>query len=163
MKAESALARCLLDETRDEITRVDAKASILLAGAAALNAVVLASALSDGKRVSRLSNSIEWIAWLGEAWLVGATACLLAVIWPHLTPPRSTHPQYFADFATFGSAERLREELAATDPTLRDIEQLRVLSAAVTRKYRWLKRALLGLTIGGAAICVVAVLRELGA
>ncbi len=163
MNTEAAFARNLLEETREEITRVDAKASILLAGAAALNAVILATALGDGKRVSQLSNSIEWIAWIGEAFLIGATACLLAVVWPHLTAPRSTHPQYFADFAEFANAEQLRAELAATDPTLRDIDQVRVLSAAVTRKYRWLKRSLLGLSIGGGAICIVAVLRELGA
>jgi class 3 adenylate cyclase len=147
----------LLQETRDEITRVDSKTSILLAGLTALNGALVAVVIGGRLRVARLPNEIEWIAWIVGVLLLTATGCLLVALWPHLTRGRSDRPHYFGDFATFSSPGTLIEALDGCDIVSRNVEQLRVLSIAVLRKYRWMRRGIGTAALAGILLAVVMV------
>jgi Family of unknown function (DUF5706) len=152
----------LLCETREELTRVDGKVSVLLTGAVTLEAVVVAIGVAGGNRISSLPNSYEWIAWLGVVLLITGTSFLATALWPKVTAGSRSIPHYFSDFAKFDSAELLSEALSKVDPSERDASQLKVISSLLVAKYKRLRSALRFLAVGGACLALVTFLRQIG-
>lgn len=142
-------ARQLLDETRDELTRADGKASLLLASAGVAAGVVFAAALSGDLSPSTIDNRVEWLCWLGFGLVAAGIVALTAAVWPRMGSGKSGRAHYFADVVTFnGDVAALRTAIENDDPIERDISQLAVLSHVVTVKYRWTRRGMAFLASG---------------
>lgn len=150
-------AETLLAETREELGRADSKASILFAAVGVVAGVAGGAVVAGDWSPSELGNRWEGLWWLGAA-LVGAAAVelVLAVV------PRVRHRgdrdkvAYFGHVVQFDDQAELEASLrrAARDPLARVLDQLRVVSGIVQRKYRCTRWALVALMVAAAVISV---------
>jgi hypothetical protein len=155
-------ARQLLAETREEVARADAKASLLFGAFGVVSSAVAAILVTDDWSPFQLPNRVEWMWWIGAA--LASSALLLlggAVI------PRMTHVEqagrlyYFGHIAEFDDFDKFRAEfdVASTNMWERMLDQIWVESRIAKRKYvltRWSMIAffsavvlLAGATLGG--------------
>lgn len=155
-----AHASTLLTETREEISRADQKASILLGAATVAFSVIVAPlAAAGGWKPTELAAAFEVIFWGG----VGASALgfllLGLAVYPRSTtsrlffwlrgarrPERHERADYFGDLAEATSLEEARHMTlaAAADRLDRTVSQSWTLSKLVTTKYaytRWAFRS----------------------
>jgi hypothetical protein len=145
----------LLEETREEISRADSKASIILAGSG-----VALGALLGGFVYGRLVLSGEpWPviagAFVALVLLVAGMVLLGVLIAPTTGSAAAGRARYYKDVAAYDDAQGLRRALEgeAADPLVRDAEQLLTLSRLVCGKYARMRQAMWLLAGGfGAAI-----------
>lgn len=153
-------ANTVLAATREELTRADNKAALLLATAGVAIGALLAALLAGSWSPSSLRNAIEWLWWLG-AFSVGVGVFALGwAIFPRLRVPgpRSDIVAFFGDVVVTPADElpALLEATAAA-PLRSVLDQLRLVSIIVRRKYLAVQMALICFS-AGAVGCVVAVL-----
>ena len=150
--------RRVLDETREEVTRADTEASIVLAGAGA-GAGVAVGILIAGFATADLSLAGQrWyvgaLAWIAGATLVGGVVCLGSAVYPRTKGAHKGHARWFGEIAQFGTDEdKLSDAIdrdAAEGPR-RDVHQTRALAAIVRRKYTLTKVGMWLLGVGLAA------------
>jgi hypothetical protein len=159
-------AERLLAETREEIARADAKASILL-GAGGVATSIASTALFGGWNPARLKPWGTSVWWIGASLAGCALLCLGSAVYPrtgavsprgrqsHQREPRPVH--YFVQLAGCEDLATARRaiEAAAIDSVNRAVEQAWSLSKLVMTKYR-LTRAALWLYATSAMLMVFA-------
>ncbi len=144
----------LLDENREELGRVDGKASLLLA-------VVLA--LVTGFGLAIIEPSTVWRTSGPAALTTAALALVLALValallglavYPAIGAPTPGHARYFAEQAQHDSVQSLLgavEEISGTD---RHGQQVLVIAKLLDRKYRLMRAGMLAGGLGVAAFAL---------
>lgn len=166
MGDELDYAHRLLGETREEVSRADHKASILLGGAT-VSIGLLASALAaeGGWKPSDLSEGWQPAFWIGVLLAGVGVALLSAAVFPRTAvrshrQPRTRDPNpgradYFGDLAQATTeaeaSERVRR--SAEDEVGRTVRQAWHLSRVVGRKYAFTRGAFWSL--GAASILIL--------
>lgn len=153
-------ARQLLAETREEVSRADAKASLLFSAFGVVTSAVAAVLVADDWSPFDLNNCIEWLWWFGAGL---ALIALLLLGWAVL--PRITHVDhrerlfFFGHVAEYEDFERFSKafDAAATTSWERTVDQIFVESKIAKRKYVLTRRSMLtffvaGLALGGSAV-----------
>lgn len=147
---DAAAVKDQLAETREEITRVDGKASILLAGTGVAVGVVVAGLIAGDLQIANLALIVVLLGGLAVVATLAGIGLLGAAIYPRCGKAEHGRARYFTEVAVYDTPDELRMALA-TDGHVGDrlLHQLLGLSKAVATKYallRWGIR-LLGLGI----------------
>ena len=159
---EHELAKALLVESREELTRADGKASLLLAALGVGLSAILAAILAGDWSPFSLPEPYQAIWWAG-AFCAGVSLISLGLaVWPkisHRTISRGV--TYFGDIARYKTAAELRSALkrTETDPVERTVTQLHVIARRAVEKYESIRMGLVSLGFA-AALTLSAVLAE---
>lgn len=154
---EHDLAKLLLSETREELTRADGKASLLLAALGIGLSAILGAILAGSWTPFVLLRPYEAIWWAGSAFAGVSLLCLCLAIFPKIAHKSGTGAiTYFGDVAKLKTVSELSAALkkSVTDPPERTVVQLHVLARLVERKYGFIRAGLIalgfaiGLTLG---------------
>ncbi|MEX0755339.1 MAG: Pycsar system effector family protein [Actinomycetota bacterium] len=147
----------LLGETRDEVTRADTKASIVLAAAGIVVGVVLTGLVTGDLSTAGECVLVAVLAWASGGLLLTGVCALGTAVFPNVGKAEAGHARWFTEIEQHGNDD---EELARAIEAdrldgQRDLHQLEKLSAIVGAKYRWTKRGMVlvggGLVAGGLA------------
>ena len=156
-------ARHFLAEAREELSRAESKAAVLLAAQGVVVGALLAALMTRRWTPFELRDGVvEWTWWLGIVCLVFAVVCLAAAVWPKIGSSDSAkrRPAFFGDFARFEDAQKLAAALRMRDEAdalERAANQVLLVSRIVRRKYRFI-RASMVLLGTAAALCLGSVL-----
>jgi hypothetical protein len=140
--------QALLRETRDELNRVDTKASILLAGTG-----VAVTALLGGKWPSATLRGGGWMFWPAVILLAaGLTALGLAVLPRTRSGARREPVMFYGQAARFAGRDELLAAIRShpVAPMDRAADQLWFLSRIVAAKYQLVRLALATIALAGA-------------
>jgi hypothetical protein len=153
---EHRLAQLLLAETREELTRADGKASLLLAALGIGISAILAAILAGNWSPFKLDEPYGGLWWAGSVFTGASFFCLCAAVYPrvkHRSASRGV--TYFGDVAALKTTGELRAALkrSETDPAERSVTQLHVVAWLVARKYRFIRCGLV--TLGTAIVLVL--------
>jgi hypothetical protein len=146
-------AATLLGEARDELTRADQKASILLAAAGVAIGAIVASMVSSGWTPGRLALpwSVVWV--VGSAIGLFGVLALVVAIYPRTTRGKDDEAQlfYFGHAAKVRTVEELAAELrrSSANTFQRTADQLWRVSQVVTTKYSLVRVSIWLLSVGG--------------
>jgi hypothetical protein len=145
----------LLDETREEISRADSKANILLASAGVTAAVLVGGLASGDIAFSAARGAVEILSVLAAVTLGIGIVLLGMAVMPQVGKPMQNRARYFMDHAQYNKVEDLRVAIQAErcDPDERHLAQLLMLSRIVRRKYRFTQ---LGEIFGGVGLVLAA-------
>jgi hypothetical protein len=149
---EHDLAKVLLAESREELTRADGKASLLLAALGIGLSAILAAILAGDWSPFDLKEPYQALWWAGSVSAGLSLFCLCAAVYPKVKHKSATGGvTYFGDVAVLETVPELRAALkrSETDPHSRTVTQLHVIARLVDRKYAFIRFGLLAL---GAAI-----------
>ena len=158
--ARDKLVEALLTECREELERIDLKASILLSVCSlALAALIHAAAYLHWD--PRELGPPQWFLWVGMGLGGAALVAMAAAVWPRLGLGEGGEElTYFGHVTQFEDVEELNaalEKAASTNPSQTDYaaKRLLALSRIVHTKYRCIRW---GMMLFGAAIplCTVA-------
>jgi pycsar effector protein len=161
--AESALVylKDLLSETREELSRVDNKASLLLAAVGVVLGALIGGLAGSRWTPMSLNGAVQWLWWLGVASAATGILSIAAAVYPRIYPrstPEPGAPVYYGHVSAYRDIGEFRQALDRL-PSMRDrlVNQTFVLSGIVQRKYALLRRGLwcLLLTIVACALAVV--------
>jgi hypothetical protein len=141
------LIRALLRESREELERIDLKASILLS-VFGLALVGLAHAAAFEEWDPRTLGAFQWILWTGVVFACAAIVALAGAVWPKLS--HATEEEgltYFGHVARHNRVEELhaaldREASAHPSPTDHAVKRLLAVSKIIDTKYRWIRRGM---------------------
>lgn len=153
----------LLDETREEISRADTKASILLASAG-VTAAVLAGVVAAGDiKFSSALGVVQLLTVVAITALGAGLGFLGAAVMPQLGKPTRGRARYYMEYAQYDRVEDLREALdrEGCDASGRHVAQLSVLSRIVRRKYRLTQAGELSGAVGVILAVAAAVVHHL--
>jgi hypothetical protein len=158
---ERKLAKALLFESREELTRADAKASLLLATLGIGLSAILAATLAGDWTPFSLKEPYQAMWWIGSAWAGISFFCLCAAVYPKVKHKSTSGGiTYFGDVAALKTEKELRVALrrSETDPHARTITQLHVISRLAGKKYAFIRAGLLtlGLAIAFTLAAVLA-------
>ena len=153
----------LLAESREELTRADGKAQVLLGIVGVGLGAVTGGLLAGSWSPFRLSNAVEWLWWTGIAAAVTAMVLIAAAVYPRSSgrrPMNGDQISYFADLSGFASGRAVTEGLrrSAAHDLERMGDQLHRISRIVETKYRlirwgfWLMLAALVATVGSVLV-----------
>lgn len=148
-------ARQLLAETREEVARADAKASLLFSAFGVVVSAVGAVLLADDWSPFQLNNCVEWLWWLGAGLVVIA---LFLLGWAVL--PRITHVDhkerlfFFGHVAEYGGFKEFSGafESASSAAWDRTLDQIWAVSKIAKRKYLLTRRSMLTFLVAGVAL-----------
>jgi Pycsar effector protein len=147
----------LLAQGREELNRVDTKASILLAAVGVALGAVVGGLATRGWSPFRLPLVLALVWWVGVAAAGAGITCLLAAVYPRhrqLVTPSAGGPHgyvgYYADIATYRSAAEVTRAIIRSSRRDLDLisEQLLQVSRIVHRKYRLLGLGIWLVTVG---------------
>src|SRR5215212_694625 len=161
--ARGELVEVLLRESREELERIDLKASILLSVCSlALAALVHAAAYLHWD--PRELVGFQWFLWAGMAFGGAALVALAAAVWPRLGHGQG-EITYFGHVAQFEGLEELNSALdqeVSANPSRMDhaAKRLLAMSRIIYDKYRYIRW---GMGLFGVAVllCTVAAVRAL--
>ena len=161
--ARGELIEVLLRESREELERIDLKASILLSVCSlALAALVHAAAYLHWDPRELLA--FQWFLWSGIAFGGAALVALAAAVWPRLGHGQG-EITYFGHVAQFEGLEELNSALdqeVSANPSRMDhaAKRLLAMSRIIYDKYRYIRW---GMGLFGVAVllCTVAAVRAL--
>ena len=143
-EVRTALVEALLRESREELERIDLKASILLS-VFGLALVGLAHAAAFEQWDPRTLGAYQWLLWLGVALACAALVALAGAVWPKLAHPKADEGvTYFGHVARHNKVEDLNASLdreAANHPSPTDhaVKRLLAVSKIIDKKYRWIR------------------------
>lgn len=137
----------LLVDTRDELSRVDSKAALLLAASGVIIGALLAGLFGSKWTPFDLSSQIEWLWWLGMASAALGVFSIAAAVYPRMrrneTTPHLGLPSYYGDVAAYKNIGAFKDVIEKTPISAeRLVDQTFVLSGIVQRKYLLLRRGL---------------------
>ena len=136
----------LLAETREELTRADSKAALLLAASGVVIAALLAGLLGSQWTPFDLNTSVEWLWWLGVASAAFGVFSIAAAVYPRIRRHGTIHPgvpSYYGDVASYDNIGAFRSAIEnAPKSKERLIDQVFAVSNIVQRKYVLLRRGL---------------------
>jgi hypothetical protein len=154
----------LLDETRHEIDRADAKASILLAGSGVAAGALVAGMASGDLDPTHARGLVQFACLVALALVIVGIIFLGTAVYPRIQGAAIGRARYFMDHAQYETVRDLRTAISkeAADPEGRHVQQLLHLSKIARRKYRCTRwgEVMVGaglLTATGAAFLHVAV------
>ncbi|WP_395640958.1 Pycsar system effector family protein [Pseudolysinimonas sp.] len=161
MATDDSLLSTMLAEAREDLSRADQKASLLLAAVGVGFGAVLGGQFAGDWSPSALSDwgQIAW--WVGVLAAIVSVACSALAVWPRF--PRDGAPlygiTYWGHMAQFDDADALRTALAdqTTDTITRVSHQLFNLSKVVLWKYRFVRYALVAAAAAGGLLGVAAI------
>lgn len=157
---ETELLRVLTIETREELSKADTKAGLLLSCLGAALATLL-GALGTGRVVPQHYSLLPRVLfWIGCAFSLAALILLGLAIAPRPGRPGRPLGHYFADVSAAPSARSLTEVLRRTDVRDRDLHQILRLSRIVVIKYRCVQ---FGMACSGAFLLLTITALTLGA
>lgn len=166
VQAQAALVQSLLNEAREELGRADNKASILLAASGLIVGALIAAVLAGSWSPAQLSAVTAWIWWIACVFLAAGIACLGTAIYPRTSRPLKLPDfvAYFGDVVALKCRADLERAISRTAHTSgsRNLDQLELISAIVSKKYRYLRLALLSFALGAVLFVAVAVLTTAG-
>ncbi|MEU0280219.1 Pycsar system effector family protein [Streptomyces sp. NPDC088147] len=136
------LARILLSEAREELTKADNKAGLLLASLGAALTALLGAIGSDVIALRQYAAVPQFLLWASCAACVPALVLLGLAMTPRLGNPRRSRTHYFGDARLAMSVAHLERTVRRTDPMSRDLSQLAILSQIAWTKYRCIRHAL---------------------
>ena len=155
----SELVEALLRESREELERIDLKASILLS-VFGLALVGLAHAAAFEQWDPRSLGGFQWFLWTGVLFACAALVALAGAVWPKLSHATGEEGLlYFGHVARHDRVEDLHASLdreASNHPTPTDhaVKRLLAVSKIIDTKYRWIR---LGMTLFAVAVPLWAV------
>lgn len=166
IKAQETLVKSLLSEAREELGRADNKTSILLAAAGVVVGALTAAVLAGDWSPTKLAPGFASIWWIGCGFLSAGILCLGIAIYPRTSRPRKVpnFVAYFGDVVALKSRANLNRAISKTARAAgtRDLDQLELVSAIVSKKYRFLRLALLSFALGALLLALVAALTTVG-
>lgn len=145
---EHELAKLLLSESREELTRADGKASLLLAALGIGFSAMIGAILAGDWTPFVLRRPWELIWWFGAGFAGLALLSLCVAVWPRVTHRSGRGGvTYFGEAATFGTLEELTAALkrSETDPVKRTVLQLHVIAKRADQKYAAIRIGLIAL------------------
>jgi hypothetical protein len=156
---EHELARTLLAESREELTRADSKASLLLAAFSIGISAILGAILADDWTPLSLEAPWEGIFWVGVSAATAGLLLLSAAVWPKVTHQSGkAGVTYFGEAARFETPTELEAALrrTSTDPIARTVTQLHVIARRADAKYAFIRSALVALWAAATLVLVAA-------
>jgi Family of unknown function (DUF5706) len=136
----------LLEDTREELTRADSKAALLLAASGVAAGALLAGLLGGKWTPFALDNRIEWLWWLGVGSAASGILSIAAAVYPRIhrgEVPNPGAPAYYGDVATFRDVAAFGQAVEQSpDPKARLIDQTFLVARIVQRKYVLLRQGL---------------------
>ena len=136
----------LLEDTREELTRADSKAALLLAATGVAAGALLAGLLGGRWTPFSLDNRVEWIWWIGVCAAGAGILSIAAAVYPRIrlrSAPNPEAPAYYGDVAAYDSLEAFRRAVEqAPDPEARLVDQTFLVARIVQTKYVLLRRGL---------------------
>jgi hypothetical protein len=156
------LVEALLRESREELERIDLKASILLS-VSGLSLVGLAHAAAFENWDPRTLGVFQWFLWAGVVFACGAIVALAGAVWPRLSHATDEEGLlYFGHVARHNRVEELHASLdreASTHPSPTDhaVKRLLAVSKIIDMKYRWIRwgMGLFGLAVPLWAVAII--------
>ncbi|WP_330174569.1 DUF5706 domain-containing protein [Streptomyces sp. NBC_01498] len=148
------LARVLLSEAREELTKADNKAGLMLASLGAALTAVLGAIGGGAVDLRQYAVVPQVLLWSGCAACVPALVLLGLAVAPRLGNPRHLRTHYFGDARLALSSGQLERTVRRTDLVSRNLSQLAVLSQIAWTKYRCIRHAL----VWGTAFLVLTLL-----
>jgi hypothetical protein len=153
----------MLTAAREELSRADMKASILLTATGAVIAAIVAGAVAGDWSPTRLTGWREVLWWVATAAAGSAVLLLAAAVYPRTKRPRGSRPDtiaYYGDLAIFAGHEELRAALEQS--AVRDVDRLTdqvyQVGRIVARKYRLLAAGMWALLIAAVGCCLAVAL-----
>jgi hypothetical protein len=148
----------LLTETREELSKADGKAQILLAVSGVVIGVVLGGAISGDWNPSDLGECARILWWIGVGAAAAGVGSLGFAVFPRLLESDDERITYFEDVLRHKDcaalAKALNDEATRGD---RDVEQLLRLSRVAHVKYSAVQFAMAALVLA-AVLCTAAAL-----
>jgi hypothetical protein len=141
------LIEALLRESREELERIDLKASILLS-VFGLALVGLAHAAAFEEWDPRSLGAFQWFLWTGVLFACAALVALAVSVWPKLSRAEEDEGlTYFGHVARHNRVEELhaaldREASNHPSPTDHAVKRLLAVSKIIHSKYRWIRRGM---------------------
>ena len=138
------LVEALLRESREELERIDLKASILLS-IFGLALVGLAHAAAFEEWDPRTLGAYQWLLWTGVVFACAALVALAGAVWPKLSHAKDEEGlTYFGHVARHNKVEDLhaaldREASKHPSPTDHAAKRLLAVSKIIDMKYRWIR------------------------
>jgi hypothetical protein len=131
----------LLTETREEVTRADTKASIVLAGAGVVVGFLLTGLVTGDVSIAGSRWYVGALAWIAGGFLVGGVAVLGWAVYPRTGNPQRGHARWFAEIERYKNDEAGLVQAVETDQAdgMRDLHQAFGLAEIVAKKYRLTK------------------------
>jgi hypothetical protein len=136
----------LLEDTREELTRADYKAGLLLAATGIVASALLAGLISKSWTPFELDTRISWLWWVGVSSAGSGMYSIAAAVYPRIHRRGVLHPQspaYYGDVAAYDDVGAFRRAIGQVpDERERLIDQTFLLSHVVQHKYILLRRGL---------------------
>jgi len=137
----------LLEDTREELGRADAKAALLLAAAGVAVGALLAGLLNGRWVPFALDNRIEWLWWLGVAATAAGIYSVAAAVYPRIQRSTDSNPEtlaYYGDVAAYEDIGSFRKALEQEPPDARKrlMDQTYVVSKIAQKKYVLIRRGM---------------------
>lgn len=155
----------LLASTRDELNRVDSKASLLLAAVGATIGALLACFTGSNWTPMSLAIGEQVLWWAGMAVATVGVFLISASVYPRFRQRRTPHPDlpaYYGDVAAFPDIGTFRRAIGKPpDAAERLSDQVYVVARITQAKYVQLQRGLLCLLIAIVACALSIVLHAL--
>lgn len=149
--SSDALCRTMLAESREELTRADAKASILLGSVGIFFSVIFAGMMSGPWTPSKMGAPYSTLFYVGIAVGIAGLVSLGWSIMPRVkNARRKGEVAYFGDVVSCADAAELHdclEKTAACHSSSRSERQLHAVSRIVHRKYLWIRVSLVCLFV----------------
>lgn len=138
--------RDLLSETREELTRVDNKASVLLAAVGIVLGALIGGLTGSAWTPLSLNGAIQWLWWVGTAAGSVGVFSIAATVYPRIYQRRIQYPgaiAYYGHLVVYRDITEFQHALSYP-PSSRErlVNQTFVLSAIVRRKYTLLRQGL---------------------
>lgn len=155
--SRDAYMRLLLDEAREELSRADAKVSVLLSTAGIIAGIVAGAIAAGQWRPTSLALAAQIVWWIGVAIAMAGVVALAIALAPRISHPEDKHAmRYFGHVAQFDSLKEFVDALnAINEPTIERIEtQLWLISRIVVHKYMLIRYGLVAFGVAGVILIV---------
>jgi hypothetical protein len=152
-------ARTLHQNTREELSRADAKATTLLSVIGIVAAALIGGAIAGDWTPQKLALAPEIMAWSAVLLVAVAETHLLLAVLPRIDHDKEyRQPRYFGHVVQMAGRDELRERLEQADGELEQaIDQIWVAGGIVDTKYRHVRYGL-QFFAAGVVVAVVALL-----
>jgi len=158
-----ALAETILREAREELSRADEKSSLLLAAAGVVLGAIVAAVVAGDWSPFDLRPSVQWLWWAGSTAGIASLVAFAYSVYPRTTYRGQRPPSIVAYYGDVVSTpeDQLEERLVetATAAGSRSLDQLKIISEIVDKKFRGIQIGL-WLIAASTFACVVAVVLD---
>jgi hypothetical protein len=151
--------------TREELSRADSKASLLLAAIGVVIGALIGGITSSHWSPMSMGTGAQALWWAGVAAATVSMVLISASVYPRINrrgTPRAGLPTFYGDVAAYPDIDAFRRDISnAPDVTERLIYQTYVLARTVRAKYVLLRRGLLSFLVAILACTLAVVINAL--